>query len=116
MRFYDPRGGRILIDGIDLRDLSPESYRQHIGIVAQDTQLFSGTIRDNISYGLDRPWTDEELYEAARKANAHDFIVTFPDSYDTRVGERGQRLSGGQKQRIALARGAFIVTNKFFFD
>ena len=102
-RFYDPTEGRILIDGHDIRTVSLESLRRHIGLVLQDPFLFGTTIRENIAYG--RPHaSQEEIETAARAARAHDFIVEFPEGYDTRVGERGVTLSGGQKQRIAIAR------------
>ncbi len=102
-RFYDVTSGRITIDGIDIRDLSLASLRRHIGIVHQDTFLFSATIRDNISYG--RPDANfEEIVEAARIARLHDFIMNLPDGYNTLIGERGITLSGGQKQRLAIAR------------
>jgi ATP-binding cassette subfamily B protein len=102
-RFYDPSAGRILIDGIDIRQVTLASLRQHIGIVLQDSFLFSTTIAENIAYG--RPAAPiEEIMAAAKAARAHDFITNFPDSYETVVGERGVTLSGGQKQRIAIAR------------
>ena len=102
-RFYDVTGGRITIDGKDVRTLSLKSLRSQIGMVQQDVYLFSGTIRDNIAYG--RPGASmDEIIEAARRANIHDFISELPDGYDTFVGERGARLSGGQKQRISTAR------------
>ena len=102
-RFYDPTAGRITLDGVDLRDLDELELRAHIGIVPQETQLFSGTVRDNIRYG--RPdATDDEVEAAAEAANAHDFILAFPDGYETVVGERGVKLSGGQRQRVAIAR------------
>jgi ATP-binding cassette subfamily B protein len=102
-RFYDVTGGRILVDGVDIRDWNIESLRGHIGIVLQDTFLFSSTIAQNIAYG--RPAADQfEIEAAARAARAHDFILKFPEGYETRVGERGVTLSGGQKQRIAIAR------------
>ena len=102
-RFYDVTGGRITIDGKDVRTLSLKSLRSQIGMVQQDVYLFSGTIRDNIAYG--KPGASmEEITEAARRANIHDFISELPDGYDTFVGERGARLSGGQKQRISIAR------------
>jgi len=103
---YDPSSGAILIDGRDLCSLNLRSFHEQVGIVTQDTQLFNATIEENISYGLES-YSKEELYEASRNANAHDFIMSFPDGYRTRVGERGTRLSGGQKQRIAIAR-AFL--------
>ena len=102
-RFYDVSGGSILIDGIDVRDVTLASLRSHIGIVTQDTVLFDETIGSNIAYGTPDASRDE-LEAAARAAHAHEFIVTLPDQYETRIGERGQKLSGGQRQRIAIAR------------
>jgi ABC-type multidrug transport system fused ATPase/permease subunit len=105
-RFVDPREGRILLDGVDLRDISLESLRAQIAFVQQEPLLFSRSIMENIRYGrLDA--TDDEVVEAARAANAHDFIVRLPDGYETRLGERGGRVSGGERQRIAVAR-AFL--------
>jgi ATP-binding cassette subfamily B protein len=102
-RFYDVSSGRVLVDGHDVRDVTLESLRARIGIVLQETTLFSGTIRDNIAYG--RPDASlDQVVAAAQAAAAHDFIVEFPRGYDTPVGERGSTLSGGQKQRIAIAR------------
>lgn len=102
-RFYDPQKGRVLIDECDLRDVSLESLRSHMGIVSQETLLLYGTVRDNIAYGkLDA--TDREIEDAAKAANAHDFIMSFPDGYNSLIGERGVNLSGGQKQRLAIAR------------
>ncbi len=102
-RFYDPTAGRITIDGYDIRRVRLRSLREQIGIVPQETTLFSGTIRENIRYGrLDA--SDAEIEAAARAANAHDFIMALPHGYDTSVGERGIKLSGGQRQRIAIAR------------
>lgn len=102
-RFYDVTGGRITVDGKDVRTLTLKSLRSQIGMVQQDVYLFCGTIRDNIAYG--RPGaSQEEIEEAAKRANIHDFITGLPDGYDTYVGERGTRLSGGQKQRISIAR------------
>ncbi len=107
-RFYDVTDGRILFDGIDIRDLRLDSLRRHIGIVLQDPFLFSQSIAENIAYG--RPDASlDEIVAAAKAARAHDFIISFPDGYDTRVGERGVTLSGGQKQRIAIARA--LLTN-----
>lgn len=106
MRFYDVTNGSIRINGQDLRLMTTHSLREHIGIVPQQPILFRGTIRDNIMYGK-RGASDEELHEAARQANAEDFIMEFPDGFDTLIGERGARLSGGQSQRIAIAR-AFL--------
>jgi subfamily B ATP-binding cassette protein MsbA len=102
-RFYDPTSGQVCIDGIDLRRVTQASLRAQIGIVPQETLLFGGTIRENIRYGrLDA--TDAEIIEAAKAANAHEFIMELPDQYNTVVGERGIRLSGGQRQRVAIAR------------
>ncbi len=102
-RFYDPQCGRIELDGADLRDIDAESYRRLLGIVEQDTFLFDGTIAENVGYGK-RDATREEVIGAARKANAHDFIVDLEHGYDTLIGERGVRLSGGQRQRLTIAR------------
>ncbi len=102
-RFFDPHTGQVCIDGQDVRNLQVKSLREQIGIVPQETLLFGGTIRDNILYGKLEA-TQPELEDAARSANAHDFIVAFPKGYDTQVGERGVKLSGGQRQRIAIAR------------
>ena len=102
-RFYDVTGGRITIDGQDVRTLTLKSLRSQIGMVQQDVYLFCGTIRENISYGKPDASIDE-IIEAAKRANIHDFIKELPDGYDTYVGERGTRLSGGQKQRISIAR------------
>lgn len=102
-RFYDIDSGNITIDGIDISNISRYALRKNIGMVAQDVFLFNGTIRENIAYGnLDA--TDEEIIEAAKKANIHDYILTMENGYDTQVGERGIKLSGGQKQRISIAR------------
>jgi ATP-binding cassette subfamily B protein/subfamily B ATP-binding cassette protein MsbA len=106
IRFYDPKGGSIAIDGVDLRDLRLDSLRNQISVVLQDPLLFSGTITENIGYGkLDA--TDEEIEAAARAANAHDFIEALPKGYETVLGERGAHISGGERQRISVAR-AFL--------
>jgi ATP-binding cassette subfamily B multidrug efflux pump len=102
-RFYDVLAGRVLIDGIDVRQLSQDSLLAHVGIVPQETILFSGTVRDNIRYGCSDA-SDEEVMAAAQAAQAHDFILELPQGYDTHVEERGVNLSGGQKQRLAIAR------------
>jgi len=102
-RFYDPREGSIKIDGTDVRDLDLQSLRRHIGVVLQEPYLFHGTIAENIAYGSEQA-SVEEIMEAARAANAHDFICGLPDGYETMVGERGQTLSGGERQRISIAR------------
>jgi ABC-type multidrug transport system fused ATPase/permease subunit len=104
-RFYDPDEGRVLIDGHDLRDVTERSLRSQLGIVPQESFLFSGTIRDNIAFG--RPdATEEDVLAAARAVGAHDFIERLPDGYDTEVGERGGHLSAGQRQLVAFARAA----------
>jgi ATP-binding cassette subfamily B protein len=102
-RFYDVTGGRITIDGVDIRDVSLASLRLSIGVVQQDVFLFSATIRENIAYGAVDA-SDEQIVEVAKAARIHDFIVSLPEGYDTWVGERGITLSGGQKQRVAIAR------------
>ncbi len=102
-RFYEVTEGAILLDGTDIRDISQRSIRQHIGIVQQEVYLFAGSVLDNIRYGrMDA--TREEMIEAAKMANAHDFIMGLPDGYDTDIGQRGVKLSGGQKQRLSIAR------------
>ncbi|MFY9436249.1 MAG: ATP-binding cassette domain-containing protein, partial [Limnochordia bacterium] len=102
-RFYDVTKGAIYVDQIDVRDMKLAALRSQIGLVQQDVFLFTGTIRDNILYG--RPdASEQEMIDAAKKAQIHDFVMTLPDGYDTYVGERGIKLSGGQKQRIAIAR------------
>jgi ATP-binding cassette subfamily B protein len=103
MRFYDPSQGSIELDGVDLKDVKIDDFRRQVGVVLQENYLFPGSIRDNIIYGRPEA-TLEEVIDAAKAANAHDFVVNFPDGYDTYVGERGQRLSGGERQRIAIAR------------
>jgi subfamily B ATP-binding cassette protein MsbA len=106
-RFYDPTAGRVLADGIDLREVTLRSLRSQIGIVAQDTVLFSGTVRENILYG--RPdASEDELLAVARAAHVDEFIADLPEGYDTPIGERGTKLSGGQRQRLAIAR-AFLI-------
>jgi ATP-binding cassette subfamily B multidrug efflux pump len=114
-RFYDPSEGRITIDGYDLRDVTLDSLRSQIGIVLQETTLFSGTIRENIAFGKPDA-TLEEIQNAAKAAAAHDFILTFPDGYNTHVGERGQTLSGGQKQRVAIARALLLNPRILILD
>ena len=102
-RFYNVNEGRVLLDGVDVRDITLHSLRKNIGIVSQNVFLFDGTVRDNIAYGTDGV-TDEEIIAAAKKANIHDYVSSLEDGYDTHVGERGVKLSGGQRQRIAIAR------------
>ncbi len=102
-RFYDVCGGSITVDGQDLREVTLESLRQQISIVLQDVFLFHGTVRDNILFGRPNA-TEDEMIEAAKVANAHEFIMALSDGYDTLIGERGVKLSGGQKQRISIAR------------
>jgi ATP-binding cassette subfamily B protein len=106
-RFYDVSSGRVTLDGMDVRDICQDTLRRHIGIALQESILFSGTIRDNIRYGQPSA-SDEQVVAAAQVAQAHDFITSFADGYDTLVGQRGVNLSGGQKQRIAIARALLI--------
>lgn len=114
-RFYDPVEGSITIDGHDLRDVTLDSLRSQIGIVLQETTLFSGTIRENIAFGKPDA-TLEEVQAAAKSAAAHDFIMSFPDGYNTHVGERGTTLSGGQKQRVAIARALLLNPRILILD
>lgn len=114
-RFYDPSEGRITIDGYDLRDVSIESLRAQIGIVLQETTLFSGSIRENIAFGKPEA-SQAKILAAAKAAQAHDFITSFTKGYDTHVGERGQTLSGGQKQRVAIARALLLNPRILILD
>ena len=114
-RFYNTENGKVTIDGIDVKEIQIDSLRKHIGIVLQETMLFSGTIHDNIVYGKPDA-TEEEVTEAAKAAQAHNFIMSFPDGYDTRVGQRGVNLSGGQKQRIAIARVLLVKPKILILD
>jgi ATP-binding cassette subfamily B multidrug efflux pump len=114
-RFYDTCAGRVLLDGVDVRQLDQETLRRKIGIAQQEVVLFSGTIRDNIRYG--RPEAaEEEVVAAAKAAQAHEFICSFPDGYDTQLGQRGVNLSGGQKQRIAIARALLVQPSILILD
>jgi ATP-binding cassette subfamily B (MDR/TAP) protein 1 len=103
-RFYDPDGGRILIDGIDIKQFQVRWLRQQIGLVSQEPILFNTTIRANIAYGRDDAVPDTEIEAATKASNAHKFITALPEGFNTTVGERGVQLSGGQKQRVAIAR------------
>jgi len=114
-RFYDVSAGQVLVDGIDVRDLKQDSLRSQIGIVPQETILFSGSVRDNICYGRSDA-SDEEVFAAAKAAQAHDFILNLPQGYDTHVEERGVNLSGGQKQRIAIARALIMEPKILILD
>jgi len=114
-RFYDVTAGRVTLDGVDVRDVDKDALRAQIGIALQETVLFSGTIRDNIRYG--RPSaTEDEVIAAARAAQAHDFTTSFPEGYDTVLGQRGVNLSGGQKQRIAIARALLLQPAVLILD
>jgi ATP-binding cassette subfamily B protein len=114
-RFYDPTAGRVLLDGHDIRRVELQSLRRQIGLVLQSSLLFSATIRENIAYGRPEA-TEEEIFAAAQAARAHDFILSFPEGYDTVVGERGVTLSGGQRQRVAIARALLLDPRLLILD
>ena len=114
-RYYDAQEGRILIDGQDIRDVSLESLRKAIGVVPQDTPLFNNTIGHNIKYG-NMEASQDQIIQAAKRAHVHDTIASFPDGYDTMVGERGMMISGGEKQRLAVSRLILKDPPLLFFD
>lgn len=114
-RFFEPKNGRILIDGQDVRDVDLESLRRAISIVPQDSVLFHDTIKHNIRYG-DLSASEEEVIKAAKMAEIHDSIVKWPNGYETQVGERGLKLSGGEKQRVAIARAILKNSPILVFD
>jgi len=114
-RFHDPTSGAVRLNGVDLRDIRLQSYRKLLGVVQQETFLFDGTVRDNIAYGRSDA-TQAQIEEAARSANAHEFICRLPEGYDTLVGERGVKLSGGQRQRLSIARAVLAAPQILILD
>jgi subfamily B ATP-binding cassette protein MsbA len=114
-RFYDPTGGVISIDGIDIKNVTLESLRRQIGIVPQETMLFNASVRENIGYSMPNA-TDEQVIQAAKNANAHDFVMDMPNGYDTIVGDRGVQLSGGQRQRLSIARAVLFDPRILILD
>jgi len=116
MRFYEPSEGAMMLDGRDMKSLSSRSVRAFCGFVAQDTQLFAKSVEENLAYGLGRPYTHEEVVDACKAANAHEFILETEEGYQTRVGERGMMLSGGQRQRLAIARCFLRRPRLLFLD
>jgi ATP-binding cassette subfamily B protein/subfamily B ATP-binding cassette protein MsbA len=114
-RFHDPTTGSILLNGVDLRNIKLKSYRSLLAVVQQETFLFDGTIRENIAYGR-RGVTDEDVIDAAQRANAHEFITRLPDGYQTLIGERGFKLSGGQRQRLSIARAILAKPQILILD
>ena len=114
-RFYDPKEGAVYVNNQNIKDISQQSLRKMIGVVPQDTVLFNDTIYYNISYGNPEA-SEEQIYEAAKSADIHNFVMNLPDGYQTIVGERGLKLSGGEKQRVAIARAILKNPSIFFFD